>query len=97
MGGAATRWWPWLSAPVSVLVAWLAVQEQRRLGRSVPFLVSVAVPGLLLVAAGLFMWSWRPANRCWWMLVAAGLATFIGDFQHAGNADIALAGFAASE
>src|SRR5262245_37053899 len=33
MGGAATRWWPRLLAPASMLAAWLAVVEQRRLGR----------------------------------------------------------------
>ena len=88
---------PWLFAPAGLVVAWLVVAEQQRLGQPWTFLVSDVVPGLLIIAAGLFIWWRRPRNRCWWMLVAAGFAWFVGDFEHATNADVALAAFAFSQ
>jgi signal transduction histidine kinase len=94
MSWAAERWLPWLFGPVALILARLAILEQRRLGRPWTFVVSDAAPGLLILAAGLFIWWQRPQNRCWWMLVAAGLAWFVGDFEHSMNADVALAGFA---
>jgi signal transduction histidine kinase len=94
MGRAAARWLPWLIVPTTSASAWLAVEEQRRLGRPWTFLVSDIVVGLSIVAAGLFIWWRRPQNRCWWMFVAAGLAWFVGDFEHSTDADVALAAFA---
>jgi hypothetical protein len=85
---------PWLIVPAGLVVAWLVVAEQQRLGRPWTFVVSDAAPGLLVIAAGLLIWWQRPGNRCWWMVVAAGFAWFIGDFEHSTNADVALAAFA---
>jgi signal transduction histidine kinase len=82
---------PWLFAPAGLVAAWLVVAEQQRLGQPWTFLVSDVVPGLLIITAGLFIWWRRPRNRCWWMVVAAGLAWFVGDFGRATNADVALA------
>jgi signal transduction histidine kinase len=88
------RSWPWLLAPAGVALAWLAGVEQLRNGRPWTFLVSDLIPGLLIIAAGLLIWRLRPQNRCWWMLVAAGFAWFIGDFEHSSNEAIAVFAFA---
>lgn len=96
MTTAVRRWLQpsWLCAPVVVLVGWLAFQQQRRLDRPWTFLVSDLVPGLLIVAAGLVIAASRPHNRCWALIVAAGFAWYVGDFEHAVDPNVALAGFA---
>ncbi len=85
---------PLLLVPVGLVLSYLAVREQQRSGRPWTFLASVLVPGLALIAAGVVVWSRRPGNRCWWMLVAAGIAWYVGDFEHATNRDVSLAAFA---
>jgi signal transduction histidine kinase len=82
-----------LFAPVALIGAWLAVVEQQRLGRPWTSVVSDVAPGVVIVTAGVLIWLQRPQNRCWWLLVAAGLAWFIGAFEHATDADVALTAF----
>jgi signal transduction histidine kinase len=97
MGWASVRRLPWLFAPVALIGACLAVVEQQRLGRPWTFVASGVAPGVVIVAAGVLIWWQRPQNRCWWLLVAAGLAWFIGAFEHAPNADLAFTAFAFSQ
>ncbi len=85
---------PWLFVPAGITWAWLAIRQQQRVGRPSAFLVADLVPGLVLMAPGLVIWSRRPQNRCWWLLVAAGFAWYVGDFAHATNEDVALDAFA---
>jgi signal transduction histidine kinase len=95
--GPNARWarsWPWLLAPAGAAVAWLAAREQLRNGRPWTFLVADVITGLLIIVAGLLIWRLRPHNRCWWMLVAAGFAWFVGDFEHSANEAIAVFAFA---
>jgi signal transduction histidine kinase len=84
----------WLVVPAGLSVAWLAGREQRHNGRPSTFLVSELAPGLVVIAAGLVIWWRRPQNRCWWLLVAAGFAWYVGDFEHSSNENVALGGFA---
>ena len=84
----------WALLPAGVAVAWLAEREQARLPRPWTFLVTALTPGLCLIAAGLMIWSRRPQNRCWWLLVASGFAWYIGHFEHAADRNVALFGFA---
>ena len=93
MGGLTRRQLPWLLVTGGVVWTWLAVREQR-LGRPWTFLVSTLLPGLLMVGAGLVIWSRRPHNRCWWLLVGAGFAGYVGNFEHASNRNVALGAFA---
>ena len=85
---------PWLLVPLGLCWAWLAGRHQHDAGRPWTFLVSELVPGAILIGAGLIIWSRRPQNRCWRLLVAAGFAWNVGDFEHATNVDVALGAFA---
>lgn len=85
---------PWMLAPAGLTWAWFAIREQQRNDRPWTFLVSDAVPGLVMIAAGLLIWALRPRNRCWWLLVAAGFAWYVGDFEHSMNIDVAQTAFA---
>jgi signal transduction histidine kinase len=80
--------------PAGIAVTWLAGRQQYRNGRPWTFLVAELVPGLTLIGAGLVVWWRRRHNRCWWLLVAAGFAWYVGDFEHVRNRDVALVGFA---
>jgi signal transduction histidine kinase len=84
---------PVLIVPAAIALGWLAVREQNRLGRPWTFLVTTLAPGLVLIGAGLVIWSRRPHNRCWWLLVAAGFAGYVGNFEHSLNRDVALGAF----
>ncbi|MEJ7721884.1 MAG: hypothetical protein WKF58_16295 [Ilumatobacteraceae bacterium] len=48
---------------------------------------------MVLIAAGLTIWSRRPQNRCWWLLGAAGFAWYVGDFVQSTNDDVVLGAF----
>ncbi|MGI8762835.1 MAG: sensor histidine kinase [Ilumatobacteraceae bacterium] len=87
-------WLPWLLVAVGITWAWLATRQQQRAGRPLTFLVSDVVPGLVMIAAGLLIRSRRPQNRCWWLLVAASFAWYVGDFEHSTNDDVVLGAFA---
>jgi signal transduction histidine kinase len=49
--------------------------------------------GIALLLAGLGIRSHRRDNRCWWLLVAASFAWFVGDFQHVSAQGVATAAF----
>ena len=70
------------------------VARAAREGRPWTFLLPELVGGLALIAAGLLVRWNRAGNRCWWLLVAAGFAWFVGDFEHSTNPDVALVAFA---
>ncbi len=84
----------WLLLAGGIASAWLAARAHHGAGRPATFLISVVVPGLTMLAAGLHIRSHRPDNRCWWLLVAAGFAWYVGDFEHAANENVALGAFA---
>ena len=84
----------WLVAAAAVVCAALVWREQLREGRPWTFLLPELVGGLALIAAGLLVRWNRAGNRCWWLLVAAGFAWFVGDFEHSTNPDVALVAFA---
>ena len=86
-------WWPVLLAPVAIVWASLAVREMNRTDLPRSHVASELVSGLVLVAAGLLVWWRRPTNRCWWLLVAAGFAWYVGAFGHLSNRDMTLASF----
>jgi len=84
---------PWLLAPIGLAWAILATAQQQRAGRPWTFLVSDIVPGLVLLAVGLLIRARRSQNRCWYLIVGAGFAWYVGDFEHAAVDDVVLAGF----
>ena len=89
------RRWTWVSTvAVAVIIAALAAGEQRRLDRPWTMVIPELVGGLALVGAGLAVRRGRATNRCWWLLAAAGIAWFVGDFEHVRDGDVAMAAFA---
>ena len=85
---------PWLVAASATVTAVLVQREQRRIGRPFTSVLPELVAGLALIAAGLVVRRSRATNRCWVLLVTAGFAWFVGDFEHARNGDVATAAFA---
>lgn len=85
---------PWLVAATAALWALLGTFVQYRAGRSLSHLLSELLAGLVLVAAALAIWRRRADNRCWWLLMGAAFAWYVGTFvriPHAGVADTAFA------
>jgi signal transduction histidine kinase len=92
----STRRLTWSITLVALAFAVLVWREHDRDGRPWTFVFPELLAGLALIAAGLIVrWS-RADNRCWWLLVAAGLAWWVGDFEHSLNRDVATAAFAFS-
>lgn len=78
----------------NVIIGVLAMREQIRLDRSAAFLVSELAGGALIGVAAVMIWRRRPENRCWWLLIAASIAWWIGNFVHHPNPDVVLFAFA---
>ena len=87
-------WWaPAIAAASVVGIAWLALLENIRRGEDVFHIVSGIVPGLIIVGSGLAIRSHRAGNRLWWVLLSAGAAWFVGDFEHTDYAALSQAAF----
>jgi signal transduction histidine kinase len=67
---------------------------QHDTGQSWPVLVSEFATGVLMIGAGLRIRQYRPSNRCWWLLVTAGFAWYVGAFAPAGYPAVGMAAFA---
>jgi hypothetical protein len=70
--------WPWLLLPVGACWGLLAERMQYHAGQSWGVLVSEFATGVLMIGAGLRIHQSRPSNRCWWLLVTAGFAWYVG-------------------
>ena len=70
-----------------------AEEGRRALGRSWDLALLDLIAGLVFVGAGAAVFLWRPANRCWWLLVASGATWFLGTLAGVGDDDLATVGF----
>jgi signal transduction histidine kinase len=70
-----------------------AEEGRRASGRAWDLALLDLTAGLVFVAAGAAVYVSRPANRCWWLLVAAGGTWFLGTLAGVGDDDLATAGF----
>ena len=66
---------------------------RRALGRSWDLALLDLIAGLVFVGAGAAVFLWRPANRCWWLLVASGATWFLGTLAGVGDDNLAVVGF----
>ena len=78
---------------LDVVVCVLAIRQQVHNHRTTSFLISEFTGGAAMGVAAVAIWRRRPSNRCWWLLLAASLAWWVGDFEHHSNRDISLVGF----
>ena len=66
---------------------------RRAAGRTWDLALLDLAAGWVFVAAGAAVFRWRPANRCWWLLVAAGATWFTATLAGVPDVDVATAGF----
>ena len=78
---------------VACVIAALAVVEHARRSSDWLRTVSSIGPGLVMIGSGVLIARYRIGNRMWWLLVAAGFASFVGEFEHAGDAGLAQTAF----
>jgi signal transduction histidine kinase len=67
--------------------------ERHRLGRPVDLALLDLVAGVIFVVAGIAVVVWRPANRCWWLLMAAGATWFLQTLAGVDGENTSLVGF----
>ena len=88
--------WIATTTAVAVAVGIIAIDSQRAVGRSSTYVALEAGAGWALVASGLAVRRSRPDNRCWWLLVIAGLAWFVGRIEPRLPVHLAETSFAAN-
>ena len=84
----------WILLPVGAIVGMVAIQSQLDAGRSSTYVAVEASAGWCLIGCGLVVRRSRPGNRCWWLIVAAGFAWFIGRVEPRLPAHLAESAFA---
>jgi signal transduction histidine kinase len=86
------------TAPVALAVAGVALgayaeQGRRAVGRSLDLALLDLLAGYVFIGAGMAVFLWRPANRCWWLLMAAGGTWFLPTLAGVAGEDSSLVGF----
>jgi signal transduction histidine kinase len=84
----------WLVLPAGLAFCVRAEYEQYRVDRPWTLLLMDILPGVVFIAAGVYVALRRPQNRCWVLLVLAGVTWAAGAFQASSDKDIQLFGFA---
>jgi signal transduction histidine kinase len=77
----------------AVALGLYAEQGRREVGRAWDLAVWDLAAGFVFVGAGFAVYVWRPANRCWWLLVAAGATWFLGTLAGVADENVATFGF----
>jgi signal transduction histidine kinase len=80
-------------ALAGVALGWYAEQGRREVGRSTDLALLDLLAGYVFIAAGVAVFVWRPANRCWWLLMAAGGTWFMGTLAGVAGENSSLVGF----
>ncbi len=71
--------------PLGLGLGCAAALAQHRNGRPALYVGLEQAAGFALIVSGLAVWHRRPANRCWWLLTAAGFSWSIGRLESALN------------
>lgn len=85
---------PWVLLVVGVVFGVLAERTQQLAGRSWPVMIADILGGWAFLVAGMLVWGRRPGNRCWWLLMAAGISWFVGTLWATADEVVSLIGFA---
>ena len=84
---------PALLAAAAVAFGLFAEDQRRQAGRPLDLAALDLLAGLVFVAAGAVVYLRRPANRSWWLLMAAGATWFLSTLAGSLNEDLATFGF----
>jgi signal transduction histidine kinase len=76
-----------------VALGWYAEEGRRSVGRSVDLALLDLLAGYVFIGAGIAVFLWRPTNRCWWLLMAAGGTWFLPTLAGVPGEDSSLLGF----
>ena len=74
-------------------LGWYAEQGRRDVGRSLDLALLDLLAGYVFIGAGVAVLVWRPANRCWWLLMAAGGTWFLPTLAGVAGEDPSIVGF----
>ena len=80
-------------AVAGVALGWYAEQGRRDVGRSIDLALLDLLAGYVFICAGVAVLVWRPANRCWWLLMAAGGTWFLPTLAGVAGEDSSVVGF----
>jgi signal transduction histidine kinase len=77
----------------AVVFGLYAEHGRQQMGRTWDLALLDVTAGFVFVGAGAAVYAWRPTNRCWWLLVAAGGSWFLGTLAGVGDVDLSTFGF----
>ena len=80
-------------AVAGVALGGFAEQGRREVGRSLDLALLDLLAGYVFIGAGVAVLLWRPTNRCWWLLMAAGGTWFLGTLAGVAGENTSLVGF----
>ena len=84
---------PALVGAAAIAFGVFAEDQRRQLGRPLDLAALDLLAGVVFVAAGAAVYVRRPANRSWWLLMAAGASWFLSTLAGSANEDLRLLGF----
>jgi signal transduction histidine kinase len=84
---------PALVGAAAIAFGVFAEDQRRQLGRPLDLAALDLLAGVVFVAAGVAVYLRRPANRSWWLLMAAGASWFLSTLAGSPNEDLVLLGF----
>ena len=80
-------------AGAGVALGSYAEQGRRDVGRTLDLALLDLLAGYVFIGAGVAVLVWRPANRCWWLLMAAGGTWFLPTLAGVAGENPSLVGF----
>jgi signal transduction histidine kinase len=80
-------------ALAGVALGWYAEQGRRDVGRPLDLALLDLLAGYVFIGAGVAVFVWRPANRCWWLLMAAGGTWFLATMAGVAGENSGMVGF----
>lgn len=84
---------PIIAGGAALALGLFAEDQRRQAGRPLDLAAIDLLAGLVFLAAGAVVYLRRPANRSWWLLMAAGASWFLSTLAGSLVEDLAVVGF----